>query len=138
VSTDIHHFYIDSEIISASLDESARKKPIYLQLRQKSSDRVHIELFMSNGEYPTPGKHKFSCNTKDSASVNIKLPAFTQPAHWLIRVQPSEPMSVWSKSLEYSLRLYESMYDLFVSECSCFIPVSNGGGNFFCFILLID
>jgi len=89
------------------LDDATRRKPIYLQLQQKASDRVHIELFMSNGEYPTPSKHKFSCNTKTSPSVHIKLPPFTQPAHWLIRVQPSEPMSVWSKSLEYSLRLYE-------------------------------
>jgi hypothetical protein len=107
VSADVHHFYIDTEAVAASLDVAQLRKPIYLQLRQKSSDRVHIELFMSNGEYPTPGKHKFSCNTKDSASVTIKLPPFTQNAHWLIRVQPSEPMSVWSKSLEYSLRLYE-------------------------------
>lgn len=107
ISTDVHHFYIDTEAILSSLDASQQRKPIFLQLRQKLSDRVHIELFMSNGEYPTPGKHKFSCNTKDMSSVTIKLPPITQNSHWLIRVQPSEPMSVWSKSLEYSLRLYE-------------------------------
>lgn len=91
------------------MSDTARKNPIYLQLRQKTSDKVHVELFMSNGAYPTPGSHKFATNTRDSQSVYIKLPSFGTAAHWLIRVQPSEPLSVWSKSLEYSLRLYERM-----------------------------